>query len=113
MTALNHREQYQSDQGLWAPGLPVLVAGPLLAAIGVAWGPKFLYFHDWCLLVLGPVVLGLLLGGVLALLVAWSQCRNSLLAGGLGVLAGLIAYLGYYHLCLLHELPVKDAARVD
>jgi hypothetical protein len=113
MNNLDDRNRYRSDQGVSLKGLPLLVAGPVLAAIAAAWALMFLFFQGWYLLMVVPMFGGLLIGAVLYLLVGWTHCRNSWVAGGLGLLAGLIAYLGYYHFCLLQHLPPGNAARFD
>jgi hypothetical protein len=113
MPALHERARYEPDFGLVWPRLPILITGALVAAAGVAWLLKFAYFHNWYLIILLPAGAGLGLGGVLYALVAWSRCRNYWLAGTLGVVAGLVAYLGYYQLCLADMLPPGLAWRGD
>jgi hypothetical protein len=95
------------------PLLPVVMAGALAAAIGVAWLLKFSFVHGWYLIILSAGIGGAVLGGVLFALVGWSRCRNPWLAGSLGVVAGLVAYVGYYQLCLADFLPPGGVGRVD
>jgi hypothetical protein len=113
MPTVEDRSRYQSDFGISWPRLPVLVAAALLTAVVVAWGLKFTYVHNWYLIMLVPLAGGGLLAGVLYALVGWAHCRNSWLAAVVGVLAGLIAYLGYYQFCLMDLLPPGVGWRVD
>ncbi|HEY7326847.1 MAG TPA: hypothetical protein VH592_04365 [Gemmataceae bacterium] len=113
MPTVEERSRYESDFGVSWLRLPVLVAGALLAAVAVAWGLKLAFVHGWYLIILLPVAGGAALAGVLYVLVGWTHCRNYWLAGSIGVLVGLIAYLGYYHLCLMDLLPPGNAWRVD
>jgi hypothetical protein len=113
MTSLSDRLQYKPDQGLPVKGVPVLLVGTLGAALAVAWVLKCLFFQGWYLLFVVPLFAGLLLGAVLYGLVGWTHCRNSWVAGGLGLLGGLVAYVGYYHLCMVDILPPGNEARFD
>jgi hypothetical protein len=113
MPTVEERSRYQSDFGVSWLRLPAVVVGALLAAIAVAWCLKLAFALGWYLIILLPAAFGLGLGGVLYVLVGWSHCRNYWLAGSIGVLIGLIAYLGYYHLCLLDFLPPGNVWRVD
>jgi hypothetical protein len=113
MPTVEERPRYQSDYGVAWLRLPVLVLVALLTAVVVAWGLKFALVHGWYLIILLPMVGGGILAGVLHLMVGWAHCRNSWLAGVVGIFVGLIAYLGYYHFCLLDLLPPGNAWRVD
>lgn len=113
MPPVEERARYHSDYGIAWLRLPVLVVVAFLAAAAVAGCLKFAWVHGWYLIFLLPAVGGAALAGVLYLVVGWSHCRNCWLAGVLGVLAGLSAYLGYYHLCLMDLLPPGHAWRVD
>jgi hypothetical protein len=111
--SFDDRPQYKSDHGVPVKGLPILVAAALGTAVALAWLLKVLFVHGWYLLFLAPAGAGLLLGAVLFFLVAFTHCRNAWLAGGLGVVGGMVAYLGYYHFCLLDFLPAGQAHRLD
>jgi hypothetical protein len=105
MHPLAERARYESDFGVAWTLLPLLIAVPLAAAAGIAWLLSFAYFHHWYLIMLLPGLGGLALGGVLYGVVGLTHCRNRWLAGVVGVLAGLVAYLGYYQCCLARILP--------
>lgn len=113
MLSIEERSRYQSDLGDSWLRLPVLFAGPLLAAGVSACFLTFVYTVGWYLMLLWALGFGFLLGGVLFVLVDWTHCRNCWLAGGVGITAGLFAYLGYYHLCLVDLLPPGNAWRGD
>jgi len=113
MLAVEDRVRYEPGFGVDGLRLPALIVLAPLAALGVAWCLKSAFVHGWYLIFLLPVLGGLVLGGVLYALVGWSHCRNRWLAGAVGILAGLIGYLGYYELCLLDLLPPPLAGRVD
>src|SRR5438034_1237918 len=113
MQSLTDRPRYQTDFGVSWALLPTLLLGALLAAGGVAWAFKFAFVHGWYLIFLLPAVGGLALGGALYWLVGKAHCRNHWLAGAVGGTAGLLAFLGYYHLCLIDFLPPGQAWRVD
>lgn len=113
MRAVEDRVRYQAGFGVDWPRLPVFISLAAVAAVGLAWCLKSAFVHGWYLIFLLPIFGGLALGGVLSLLVGWTRCRNRWLAGTVGVLAGLIGYLGYYQFCLLELLPPQLAWRVD
>jgi hypothetical protein len=113
MPALNERARYESDFGMAWHLLPILVAGSLAVAVGISWALSFAYQHHWYIIILLPALAGLALGGALYALVGWSRCRNHLLAGTVGGMAGLVAYLGYYQICLAGVLPPGFAWRFD
>ncbi len=113
MPTVEDRSRYQSDFGVSWPRLPVLVAAALLTAVVVAWGLKFVYVHNWYLIMLVPLAGGGVLAGVLYLMVGWAHCRNCWLAAVIGVVAGTITYLGCYQFCLMDLLPPGAGWRVD
>ncbi len=113
MNPLHDRAQYRSDLGVSVLRLPMLLAGALLAAGAVAWALQFLFFHGWYLLFLVPMAGAACLAGALYWLVDGAHCRNHWLAGLLGMTTGLAAFLGYFHLCLVQELPPGHALRID
>jgi hypothetical protein len=113
MVPLEERPRYESDLGMTWSLLPIVMVGAFAAAVGVAWLLKTAYILGWYLYILFPAVGGAILGGVLYALLGWSRCRNQWLAGSLGIVAGLIAYLGYFQLAMTHRLPLRFVGRVD
>ncbi len=113
MLAIEHRVRYRPGFGIDWPRLPSLIVLALIAAVVLAWCLKTAFVHGWYLIFLLPAFGGMALGGVLYALVGWARCRHRWLAGVVGILAGLIGYLGYYELCMLDLLPPQLAWRVD
>lgn len=113
MLSVEQRARYRSGLGIDWLRLPTLIVLASVAAAGLAWCLKTAFVHGWYWVFLLPIFGGIVLGGVLAALVGWTRCRNRWLAGTVGILAGLIAYLGYYQLCLVDLLPPQLAWRVD
>ena len=54
MPSLEERARYQSDSGVMAARLPILIVVPLVAAAGLAWVLKFAYIHDWYWVIVLP-----------------------------------------------------------
>jgi hypothetical protein len=113
MVELEERPRFRSDQGIQVSGVPLLILGALGAAGGLAWVLKALLFMGWYIVFLVPMFAAMLLSGVLHLLVGLSHCRNAYLGGAIAILSGVVAYLGFFHLCLLQFLPAGNAHRVD
>ncbi len=113
MPSIEERARYKSGFGLSGLLLPILIVFALLAAAGMAWGLKIAFLNGWYWIIMLPTMGGLAVGGILYALVGWTHCRNRWLAGAVGIVAGLVGYLGYYELCLLDALPPGLAWRVD
>jgi hypothetical protein len=113
MQSSETRVRYQSDYSASWSLLPVAIAVALFAAVVLAWFMKLAYVCGWYLIFLLPLLCGLVLGGVVYATVGWICCRNHWLAATLGILAGLICYLGYYDLCLRDMLPPGIAWRIE
>jgi hypothetical protein len=112
---IRDREVYQSDQGIRVGRVPVLFAGGLAAALASAWLLQVVHTHNMYFIVVAPLLAGLLTGGGLLILVAWSKCRNRGLATVLGLVAGLVTFLGYYQFCLVRDsgMGLQLLTRVD
>jgi hypothetical protein len=112
MSSLDERPRYTSGFGVSWLRLPILLlAAP--AAAAVAWLLHFLFVHGFYLIMVVPLFAALALAGIMFGLVAAAHCRNRWLAGLVGLLAGLTAYLGYYQLCLNDFAPPDAQWRVD
>src|SRR4051794_14956735 len=101
----SERARYESDLGVSPPRLLVLLFGPLATAVGCALLLKTAFLGGWYFIIAVPAVVGLLLGGVLYLCVGFAHCRNPWLAGGIGLVCGLVAFLGYYYFAMVDTLP--------
>ena len=112
MRPLEHRSRYESDSAIPWPLLPILIGGALLAAVAVAWLLKFAYVNNCYLIFLLPGLAAIALGGFMFALVYWTRCRNCWLAGAVGSVAGIVAYLGYYQFCLIDLLQPGNTWRV-
>lgn len=100
---ISEREVYESDQGIPLGRAPILVACGLAVALASGWLLQVAHTHNFYFIVVAPLVAGLLTGGGLVLLIAWSKCRNTILATGLGLIAGLVTFFGYYQFCLVRD----------
>src|SRR5262249_54430006 len=71
------------------------------------------YVGGFYLIMIAPLLAALVAAGVVYLAVRQSHCRNRVAAGALGLVAGLILYLGYYHAGLVNIIGLRNAHRVD
>jgi hypothetical protein len=107
------RAQYRSDFSAAWQYLPISIAIIVLAAVGLAWFMNLAYDYGWYLIILLPFLCSLALAGVIYAMVAWCRCRNRWLAGAVGVLAGLVCYLGFYDFGLREMLPPGIGWRIE
>lgn len=107
------RVQYRSDSSAAWHLLPIAIGLSLIAAVGVAWIMEFLFLVGWYLIVLVPFLCGLAMGGIVVLMVVWSRCRNCWMAAAIGVLVGVVCYLGYYGWGMKNDLPANVPWRLD
>jgi len=61
------------------------------------------------LVVLVPIAVAFALAGVMLLAVAQGHCRNPWLAGAVGLLAGLVTYLGYFYIGMVADVGAEEA----
>jgi hypothetical protein len=113
MQPLATRPHYETDSGVSWPRVPVMVGAALLAASVIGWLFKSAFMIGWYLIALLPAVGAAALGGVMFAVVYWSRCRNRWLAAVVAAVAGVVAYIGYYHFCMVDALPPGAAARFD
>ena len=113
MATLDDRERYVSDMGLMAAGVPMLICGTIASALAAGYLLSLLFQWGWYFLILVPAAMALAMGGILHMLVAASKCRNHWLAGILGGLAGVLAYLSYFYFCMQHDGGPALRNRVD
>lgn len=89
----------------------LFLAVPLALAVGYLLCGVFRL--GWYLIGVAPLAAGALTGGAVALAVWLGHCRNRWVGGGLGLVLGLVTYLGYYHFDMLHQFGFQHAGRVD
>ena len=92
--------------------LPGLMLFPLLTALLSASTLNWLFERGWYFVVMVPMAVGGLLAYVTWLTVAWSHCRIPWLATAIGLIVGLVAYLGYFQVSMASTLGI-GVHRVD
>jgi len=93
-----------------------LVWGSIMGAslsLGVSAAMMGLGMVGFYFIGLVPLLAGMAVGCLATLVVYQSHCRNWLLAGALGFVMGVAAYLGYYHLDMLRHVGFENWHRVD
>jgi hypothetical protein len=113
MTSDLLRERYQpSGRVRIGPFL-----GWSLAALAVAAGWSvaldFAYREGFYVMVLGPLLAGFVLMLLAMRAVTKGHCRNRGLAICLGLVVGLVCYLGYYHVGLVRSVGLGSIGRLD
>lgn len=99
---------YVPDGGFSIVGLVILFVG--LAAAGIVMGvithyvSKLIYF-----ILVFPMLIGFAVGGVGALLVKWGKVRSPWVAGGAGLLAGILAMLTVHFLDYRQFMEDREA----
>jgi len=99
---------YVPDGGFSIVGLLMLFVG--LAVAGIVMGvithyvSKLIYF-----ILVFPMLIGFAVGGVGALLVKWGKVRSPWVAGGAGLLAGILAMLTTHFLDYRHFIDEREA----
>lgn len=96
----------------WLKFLPLLLLSLLCAAV-LAAALYGLYFEGWYLIILVPAIAAMLLSVMLSFAVRAGKCRSPLLAGALGLVAGVVMYIGYYYIGMVAMLGPQYATRLD
>lgn len=113
MNILGQREQYSPSGGVgW---LRLLIWGTLALAVSAGLGIVLhqAYVHGFYIIVMAPLVAGVAAAGMVFLAVRQGHCRNRVVAGLLGLVAGMVTYFGYYHTGLVSVIGVRNVGRVD
>ncbi len=99
---------YVPDGGFSVVGLVMLFVG--LAVAGIIMGVVTHYISRFIYLILVfPMLIGFAVGGVGALLVKWGKVRSPWVAGGAGLLAGILAMLTAHFLDYRHFIEEREA----
>jgi hypothetical protein len=113
METKDDRPHYQSSGKVdW---FRLLLWSPFLLAVcaGVAWCLTRLFTTGWYYRLFVPAVAGLVVGAAVRWLVARGRCRNKILAGFIGGMAGLVAFVGYYYVHMLEVFGAQAAMQMD
>jgi hypothetical protein len=71
------------------------------------------YAVGWYIGIFMPLLAVLPVAGLAYWTIAAGHCRNVVIATLFGLLAGLVLYLGFYHIGLIHQVGLDNAHRVD
>lgn len=105
MSSLDTRAHYVSDQQWPIASVPMFVCSAALVAAAAGWFLSLLFRSGFYWILLVPMLVALGLGGVLHLLVGAMKCRQHWVAGAIGGMAGILAYLGYFYFTMQHDFP--------
>ncbi len=105
MSSLDTRAHYVSDQQWPLASVPLFVCSAAITAAVAGWLLSLLFRSGFYWIMLVPMLVALGLGGVLWLLVGLMKCRQHWLAGAIGGMAGILAYLGYFYFSMQHDFP--------
>jgi hypothetical protein len=97
------RTYYKGSGVDWVRFFPWLLAAFICAAI-LAEGMALLYSAGYYLILIVPAVAALGVAGMLNLAVSRGHCRSQRVAGLAGLSAGIFLYLGYFYMCMVHDL---------
>ena len=89
-----------SGKAAW---LRLILLGPflLVASIVVGWGLSTAFVHGWYYRIVTPAFAGIVVGVTTRWVVGLSHCRNKGVAAVLGGMAGLLAFVSYYHMHMI------------
>ncbi|HLN29717.1 MAG TPA: hypothetical protein VK395_18370 [Gemmataceae bacterium] len=105
MRPFDERKHFTSRSIVSLPRLPILILGAFASALCMAWLLHLTFLCNFYMSVLGPALAALGLGFALRGLVGGAHCRNHWVAGAVGLISGLILYLGCYQLCFAAAAP--------
>ncbi|MHC4234377.1 MAG: hypothetical protein ACYSUQ_04610 [Planctomycetota bacterium] len=113
MSAAQVNDRYCPSGRIDGPAFAIWVAIALLAGAGLAVALFLLFRAEFYFVGLIPALLAICLSGVVFLAVSRGRCRNRSLAALLGLVAGTLMYLGYYHIDMVAWFGLQNAHRVD
>ena len=85
----------------------------LLVALGMGFALTKALHNGAFFVVFSPLLLGLPVAGAVFGAVRGGACRSRVVGGVLGLVAGLVYFLGYYQIDLAHRFGIRFLTRVD
>ncbi len=110
--SLPGREFYQNGGANW-PQFILWLLLPFVAAALLAVGLFELFNYGEYYVVILPLLAAVGVGLLITLAVAKGHCRSPLIAGLVGVVAGLVLYLGYFYVGMVYHVGPEAADRPD
>jgi hypothetical protein len=108
-----HVRPYEPSPGVnWAVFLPCCLLPLSGAAIGAYWLQALFTAGHYYLLIV-PAFLAFPVAGLVMATVYLGRCRSRLVGALLGLLAGLVLYVGQYHVDLIQQRGPQAALRLD
>src|SRR5205809_5877771 len=107
-TATTAEARYSSSGKIGWAFLPLSI-GVLAISAGLAFVLYFASRHGFYFIFIAPLLAALVQAGILLLAVSWGHCRSPLVAALLGVVAGLVLYLGRYHIDMISRFGLTAA----
>src|SRR6266571_930442 len=90
-----------------------LALGVLDISAGLAYGLYLAFDLGFYYMIIMPLLAALILAGIILLAVSWGHCRSPLIAMGVGLSAGLVLYLGRYHVDMMARLGPDMAWKIQ
>jgi hypothetical protein len=111
--AILNRDVYRSSGGVdWLSFVPraclTLVVSAVLAVV-----LDQLYAFGFYFAMIVPLVAMLPVAGMVLWTIDRGHCRNAFIGGAFGLLAGVVLYLGYYHIGMVMTFGPQVAHRID
>lgn len=104
-------QKYRASGKIGLAFLP-LSMGVLVIATGLAYGLSFAFDHGFYYMIIMPLLAAMMVAGIMLLAVSWGHCRSPLIAMVVGLSAGLVLYLGRYHVDMIARLGTDMAWKV-
>ncbi|MBL8824007.1 MAG: hypothetical protein JNJ77_15575 [Planctomycetia bacterium] len=103
---------FRPDGGFSGPGLIMLMLG--LMGAGIALGALVHFIGQWIyLVILFPIIIGCILGGLGAQLIKTGKVRSPFMAGLAGLFAGILCFLTQQYLDYRQFLEQRDVNRLE
>src|SRR5260221_45419 len=92
----------------FTPWAMLAIATGVVLAVAMA----ALFWAGFYLVVLVPILAAAGLMAMVILAMKKGHCRSRLVGAGLAVLAGVIVYLGYFYVCMVHDIGLDNAGEI-